>query len=44
MIYVELLRGKYNINDVEFYNIIDEMTLEEKKNLIKNEFEEGVME
>lgn len=39
--YVELLRGKYNINDVEFLQrIIDEMTLEEKSNLIKNEFEE----
>ena len=30
--YVELLRGKYNINDVEFLQrIIKEMTLEEKR-------------
>jgi len=37
--YVEFLRGKYNINDKEYIqNLIDEMTVEEKDNLLKYEF------
>lgn len=37
--YVDFLRGKYNINDVNYIqNLIDEMTIKEKHNILANSF------
>ena len=39
--YIELFRGKYNLKDVAFLKrIIDEMTIEEKNNLLSKQFNE----
>jgi|TARA_R110002072_G_scaffold159134_9_gene310200 8-oxo-dGTP pyrophosphatase MutT (NUDIX family) len=39
--YIDFLRGKYNINDVEYIQIlVDKMTINEKDKLMKNTFDD----